>query len=367
MKKILILGGYGNFGKRISTALAKANIPIVIAGRSQEKAAALAEDLKKTYPNAHIEITNFDVKQSLAHYLSEIKPLAVINTCGPFQTSDYSVAENCIDQQVHYIDLADGRDFVNGIHYLNDRAKQNKVLVVSGASTVPGLSSAVLAFYKNDFSSMDSLIYGISPGQKAPRGLATTQGILTYLGKPLKPIPGEQKQRYGWQDLYLQDYPILGKRWMANCDIPDLDIFPEKYGIKTIRFSAGMENSMLHLGMWFMSWIVRAGAPLNLANHAEGLLRLSNLFNYFGTSDGGMHMLIEGKDKAGNVKKINWFIIAKNSDGPQIPCVPAIILAKKLFSHELTLQGAVPCVGIISLPEYLAELKSFSIECIVTS
>jgi short subunit dehydrogenase-like uncharacterized protein len=36
--KILILGGYGNFGKRITESLAnQADIEIIIAGRSQEK------------------------------------------------------------------------------------------------------------------------------------------------------------------------------------------------------------------------------------------------------------------------------------------------------------------------------------------
>ena len=43
MKKVLILGGYGNFGKRIAIALAKANIPIIIAGRGKHKAEALAK------------------------------------------------------------------------------------------------------------------------------------------------------------------------------------------------------------------------------------------------------------------------------------------------------------------------------------
>ena len=38
MRKVLILGGYGNFGQKISTRLAKSGISIIIAGRSKEKA-----------------------------------------------------------------------------------------------------------------------------------------------------------------------------------------------------------------------------------------------------------------------------------------------------------------------------------------
>ena len=149
---------------------------------------------------------------------------------------------------------------------------------------------------------MDSLVYGINPGQKAPRGLATTESILTYLGKPLKPW-GNHDKCFGWQDIYRQDYPELGKRWMANCDIPDLDLFTHQYGINNIRFSAGMESSALHLGMWMMSYLVRMGLPLNLSKRAKFLLAFSHVFDVFGTTSGGMHMLIKGMDHEASPKK----------------------------------------------------------------
>ena len=36
--KVLILGGYGNFGKIISKGLSELDIPIIVAGRSEPKA-----------------------------------------------------------------------------------------------------------------------------------------------------------------------------------------------------------------------------------------------------------------------------------------------------------------------------------------
>lgn len=323
MTQVLILGGYGNFGSRIAEALLKKNISIIIAGREQQKAQALQAKLIKHANPDLIKISTFDANKDLDQQLSTLKPIVVINTVGPYQLTDYTIAKICIQHGVHYIDLADARDFVTGITCLDELAKQKQVLVVSGASTVPGLSSAVLDHYKAEFSTMDSVVYGISPGQKAPRGLATTESILTYLGKPLKPWGSGQVHRYGWQNIYKQTYPELGKRWMANCDIPDLDIFPERYGIQSIQFSAGMENSMLHLGMWVMSWLVRLGLPLDLSNHAKFLLRFSHLFDYFGTPDGGMHILMRGKDSGGKEKEIKWFIIAKKEMGRRyLACQP---------------------------------------------
>lgn len=133
MNKVLILGGYGNFGKRISTQLAKSGFQIIVSGRDPKKATKLASELSA-------EGIAFDVNKDLAKQLKTLKPKVVINPCGPFQNADYSVAKACIEHGVNYIDLADARDFVVGITELDIAAKKANVLVVSGASSVPGLS-----------------------------------------------------------------------------------------------------------------------------------------------------------------------------------------------------------------------------------
>ncbi|MFO1033664.1 MAG: saccharopine dehydrogenase NADP-binding domain-containing protein [Hyphomicrobiales bacterium] len=352
MNKVLILGGYGNFGKRIAFMLTRQNIPVIIAGRDREKAQALLNVL----PPSLAEIAVFDVDKSLSEKLRMLNPAVVINTCGPFQNRDYSAAKTCIAHGIHYIDLADGRDFVAEITALDADAKDHDVTVISGASTVPGLTSAVIEHYLPEFAEISLLQYGIAPGQKAERGLATTQAILGYVGKRLKPCAGFPV-RYGWQDLYVQNYPQLGRRWMANCEIPDLDLLPAKYGIKRIRFSAGMENPLLHLGVWTLSWMVRIGIPLYLPRYAAVLLKISNWFDIFGSADGGMHVTLRGTGKSGTPLAKNWFIIARDGDGPYIPAVPAVILAKKLIGGQFFRRGAMACMGLFSLDEYLKELE----------
>ena len=356
MNKVLILGGYGNFGKRIAHMLMHQNITTIIAGRDYAKALSSLNDL----PQSLADIAVFDVKKNLSEQLQILKPAVVINTCGPFQTSDYSIAKICIKHGIHYIDLADGRDFVTGITTLDAEAKRHGVAVISGASTVPALTSAVIERYLPQLSEIDSLQFGIAPGQKAERGLATTQAILSYVGKKLKPCAG-YPVRYGWQDLYIQYYPQLGSRWMANCDIPDLDLLPIKYGIGRIKFSAGMDNPLIHLGIWALSWLVRIGLPLNLPKYSALLLKASNWFDFFGSADGGMHIILQGKDKVGALITKKWFIIARDGDGPYIPTIPAIVLAKKIINGQFSARGAMACVGLVNIEEYLQELKHLKI------
>jgi hypothetical protein len=355
--KVLILGGYGNFGKRIAGLLTRKGVGVIVAGRDGAKATALA----KVLPPGLAGVAAFDAKSDLLAQLTKLKPLVIINTCGPFQNADYGIARACIAGGVHYVDLADGRDFVTGITQLDADAKERNVAVISGASTVPALSSAVIESVLPEFSAIESLTFGIAPGQKAERGLATTQGILSYVGKKLKPCAGYET-RYGWQDLYLQPYPEIGRRWMANCDIPDLDLFPPKYGIKSIRFSAGMELSITHLGLWLLSWGVRLALPVNLAKHASTLLEASHWFDLIGSADGGMHVILKGEDRSGRPVTKRWFIIARDGDGPYIPTVPAVLLAAKIIGGKFVRTGAMPCVGMITLQEYLDELGHLKIK-----
>lgn len=353
--EVLILGGYGNFGRRIAAALSRHGVPVIIAGRDMIKAKTLAASLAGARGAA------IDIRGDLAAALRREKPSVVVHTCGPFQGSDYRVARICMAAGVHYIDLADGRDFVRDFRELDAEARAAGVTLVSGASTVPGLSSAVLQHFRPQFSTIDTMDFGISPGQKAERGLATTRAIMTYVGKPLQPFAGHPRA-YGWQDLRRHDYPLMGKRWLANCDIPDLDLLPEAYGLKDIRFGAGLELGFMHLGLWMMSGLVRAGFPLNLPALAKPLLTLSDLFNVFGSDVGGMHVTLSGTGADGGAVLKQWAIIARSGDGPQIPCVPAIVLAKQLYEKDPGLaSGAFACVGLVKLEAYLSELSRFAV------
>jgi hypothetical protein len=273
------------------------------------------------------------------------------------------VAEACIDYGSHYIDLADGREFVVGINQLDEKAKQAGVIVVSGASSVPCLTSALVEHYKDEFEVLETLDYGITTAQKTTRGVATTAAILSYTGKPFKTLlNGEMLQVYGWQNLHARQYSTLGWRLLGNCNVPDLDIFPTLYPqLKTVRFYAGLELPFIHVTLWGLSWLVRIGLIKNLKPTAPLLLKLSFLFDWLGSANSGFHMELGGKDKNGNDKTINFELVAKSGDGPYIPCMPAILVAQKIADGYIKDTGAKACIGIINKDEYFKALEGLDI------
>lgn len=359
--RVLIIGGYGNFGSFITRSLASdQNIQLIIAGRSLEKATALAAELNATNRPEAIAL---DITQNLGSSLKTICPNITIHTSGPFQAQGYAVANACIDIGSHYIDLADGRRFVLGISELDQRAKDEGVLVVSGASSVPCLTAALVDHYKEQFSSITTLDYGITTAQKTARGLATTAAILSYTGRPFRTlIDGVMRDVYGWQTLHSRVYPILGRRLLGNCEIPDLDIFPNRYPtLKTIRFYAGLELPLVHTILWLISGLVRIGLVRKLERAAQLLLRMSYLFDRFGTEDSALHMVLGGVDPNGAPQQITFDLTARQGDGPYIPCVPAILLVRELASGGLRKTGAGPCIDLITLEAYLSALSGFNI------
>lgn len=362
IQRILIIGGYGNFGSFISKTLAKeAYLQVIVAGRSLQKAQTFINTIEAINPLevAEIDISSKDIPSALA----SISPNIVIHTSGPFQTQSYAIAEACINAGIHYIDLADGRHFVSEIIKLDDIAKQKNVLAISGASSVPCLTSALVDYYQPQFKTLEHLDYGITTAQRTARGLATTAAILGYTGKGFEAlIDGSPQTIFGWQGLKARKYKQLGWRLLGNCDVPDLAIFPQRYSaIKTIRFYAGLEIPFIHLTLWGLSWLVRAGIIQNLPKYAPLLLRLSHVFDWLGSSKSAFHMTLSGTDTKGLNKKVIFELTAQSGDGPYIPCMPAILLTKKLALKKMTECGAYPCVGFISRDEYLNALKNLDI------
>lgn len=361
VSRVLIIGGYGNFGSYIARSLAGDHcICLLIGGRSADKARTFATSLTTVHP---AEGHALDINGNLAEVLARIAPDIVIHTTGPFQTQDHCVARACIACGCHYLYLADARTFVTTIDRLDAEAKAMDVLVVSGASSVPCLTAAVIDDYLPTFARLDGVDYGISAAQHTNRGLATTSAVLSYVGKPMLMLKnGTMKTVYGWEGTHSEHYPGLGWRLFGNCDIPDLTLFPIRYPtLKSMRFAAGHELKLLHVGTRILGALVRLRLIGSLGNHAEGLLRLAFLFDRFGSGRSGFHMILTGIGHDGQPIRRRFMIIARSGHGPYIPCIPAILLTRRLAKGEVEKRGAFPCVDVIDLNAYLAALEGLDI------
>ena len=358
---VLVLGGYGFFGARISASLSRQpGVRVLVGGRDEGKAVQQAAQLGLPPGNAlRIDAT----AANLAHTLTAARVDTVIHTAGPFQGQDYSVARACIAARCNYIDLADGRAFVSGIDSLDASARAADVCVVSGASSVPGLSSAVVERYLPAFSRLDSIRMGIGSGARAP-GLATMRGVFGYCGRPIRRWEeGAWVETHGWLDLGIHRFPPpVGTRLLSSCDVPDLELFPTRYApVRTVSFHAGFAGGLGHLAVWLGARMVKAGLLKSMAPFVGPLHRVSGWMEPLVSDKGAMFVELGGIAPDGRPLQKRWSLIASKNHGPHIPCGASVALARKLAQGAPLPRGAYPCVGVLSVDEYLAPLRDLDI------
>jgi len=228
---------------------------------------------------------------------------------------------------------------------------------------VPALSSAVVDRYAERFARLDAIEIGISSGARVP-GLATVEGIFSYAGKPFQYWrDGRRATAYGWLGLDRYRFPApLGPRWLGACDIPDLELFPKRYPtVRTVSFRAGFASGIGHLVLWALACAVRTGVLPSLASFARPLHRMSHWMEPIVSDQGGMFVRLQGLGADQWPRSLNWYLVARRNHGPHIPCGAAIALSRKLIRGVRLPVGAMPCVGLLSVEEFLEPLHGLDI------
>jgi hypothetical protein len=373
---VLVVGGTGVFGSRLVEGLLRTTMfDVVVAGRDERRLAAVvdrcngalapgaprASDPRASGPRASGLVLDLQCITSGA--LADSGAFAVVDAAGPFQHGDFRLARAAIAAGIHYIDLADARAFVAGFAALDPAARQAGVVALSGASSTPALSNAVLDRLTAGWRRMDRVEIAISPGNRAPRGLSVVRAILSYAGRPVRVfLGGAWGTRPGWGMLVRREMPGLGRRWLSLVDTPDLDIVPARFAVRDAAiFRAGLEMPVLHLGLYVASLPVRWGVAGSLVPMARLFRAAAALFEPFGTDRGGMLVEASGVDAQGRWVRGTWSLVAGAGDGPFVPTLPALAALRALADGRLVQPGASACVGVLSLEAIEAEFRPYQI------
>jgi NAD(P)-dependent dehydrogenase (short-subunit alcohol dehydrogenase family) len=358
LKKIVVLGGYGTFGCRISQALAQhPSTQVRVAGRNRE----LGENFSRTI-NAEFVPCNLHDENSIRRAIDGSH--IVIHAAGPFQNRDYQVAKQCIEAASHYLDLSDARQFVEGISSLDQAARQQNVFVTAGVSSVPAITFALIKELSPEFLCIDQITISLSPGNQNPRGASTIAAILTYLGRPVSVFEnGRWIGVSGWGDSQYRTFPPpVGSRRVHICDVPDLALFPKLWNARTVKFYAGLELNIFNYVLSAIASLRRLFPLEHLPLYAPFFLKLSLMLNSCGSKNGSLGIWLSGKNhKNRRIKRM--IAIVTNDDGPATPSSPAIVLTKKILDQGPPTLGAFPCVGFLTLDELMAHLSPLGIWC----
>ncbi|MGE8351692.1 MAG: saccharopine dehydrogenase family protein [Pseudomonas protegens] len=352
--RVLVVGGYGNFGSIICRYLMHLpGLQLVLSGRDPLKLAAKVAALQAQGAQACEGWCGDAMGGQWVAALRDLNIDWVIHTGGPFQGQSYDVARGCIEAGVNYCDLADCRQFVGGIGALDAQARAAGVTLLSGCSSVPTLSAAIIDEHRERFSRIDRIEHGISSSAKMP-GLSTIQGVLAYAGRPILQLrDGQPLPVIGWQGLTLRKLPRLGTRLVANVDVPDLDLFAERYGAHTLSFKAGAGLKIAGLANALLAQAVKLGLIADPAPWAARLYRCGTWFEGFGDGLSAMYVDVHGLGQDGQPLSMHAQLTATHDHGPEIPSCAAVAVVHKLLAGHVPAPGARSSAGEVSVEEYL--------------
>lgn len=354
--KILILGGYGVFGGRLVYLLSDLpQLTLLICGRSQAKAEAFCADYVGSAKAVSLVLDRRDIASALA----DQRPDLVVDASGPFQdygSDRYRIIDACIQAGVNYLDFADAADFVFGVSQFDERARQAGVFVLSGVSSFPVLTAAVL---REMAGSMDivSVEGGIAPSPFAGIGLNVMRAVVGYAGSPVK-LTREGKKGYGIGLAESRRYTVAvpGELPLRNLrfslvDVPDLQVLPPEHPtLADIWMGAGPVPESLHR---ILNVLAKVRAMLGLPSF-EPFSRLFyvvlNLMK-FGEHRGGMYVHARGL-RAGLTVERSWHLLAEGDDGPFIPSMAIEAIVRKLLRGEVPSAGARAATHALDLADY---------------
>ena len=93
-------------------------------------------------------------------------------------------------------------------------------------------------------------------------------------------------------------------------------------------------------------------------------MKLSFLFDPLGSDKSGFHMFLSGIGRDGEPSEIRIFMIARQVHGPNIPCIPAILLARRMAAEDQVALGARPCLDLVDLDEIMEAIAGLDIETV---
>jgi len=366
MSVVLVIGGYGGFGARLSRRLANAGHDVIVAGRDLRKAQLFCESL----PGARAARID---RAAVAEAIDQLRPDVVADASGPFQNADYSVARACVEARIHYVDLADARDFVAGIGALDDAARAAGVCVISGASSVPALSGAVARKLSEGMQEVRLVEIAISSTSRATSGDAVVKAILSYVGSPVRLWRGGRwVSVLGWGEPRRVNFAVPGRkplngRMVQVADVPDLETLPPALpGNPSVVFRAGGELTIGNQSLRVLGLLVQGGFMRSLSPLAPFLIWAARKTSGWGVDASAMSMRVVGfeaqKTHGGALAAVEktWTLVAEEGHGPEIPTMALPLCVEAILDGRVA-SGARHAGGVLTLEDFEPGFAALSI------
>ncbi len=331
MRRVVVLGGAGQFGRTAAEELRKLGVPALTASR---KAPA---DLCIDANDSH------SVRASLR------KEDVVIDTAGPFFSRSPALIEMAIEVNFDVVDINDDLGYAEQVAGLEPQITAAGIRVLSSASSVSAVSAAVINH--SGIALPRRVTSFLAPASRHTANVGTAASLWRSIGRPVRVFrDGKLVTRIGWSESrnFAMPRPV-GKIKGHLFESADALYLPRIWPM------------LRDVSMYVDSNTLGANSILQLAAFSEPLREVVErkvhmgawLARKFGSSVGGIGYEIEGCH--GRVSR-HAIVSAENSFVAAV--APAVLAARSIGRGEFNDEGLVlpnRHVAPATLFEYLAE------------
>jgi len=355
--RVIVYGGGGFFGRLMVEDLLKhSDVNIAIASRNPRAVGFSPFNSRITYV-----ISDLNDYNSVLSTIEGAK--AVVCCVGPYQGLTLNLLRGCIEKKVHYIDVADDRDFVERCHKLSGQIKEAGIMAFVGCSVVPGMSSLLTKFCLDKVRAIEKTRIFITPGTRNPRGEGSFLCLLSTVGEEF-PIPaqGQNKLIKGWTGREKVNFPPpLGTRSVYFVvDIADYFLQRIYFNVQTVEFKIGSELGLLNRSLAGLRSFKEFLGIRNLRWFVPLSRMLIYLASFFGTTQGGVMVEVSGSDG----EKVSMSVFAETR-GEVIPSILPSVAVQMIVNEEIECSGIVPLPDWLSQDRFISELQKRQIKIAV--
>ena len=297
----------------------------------------------------------------MARQVEKVNPHIVVDASGPFQAygeDPYRVVKAALATRTHYLDLADSPEFVRGIRQFDAEAKARGLVVLSGVSSFPVLSAAMVRDLTTDFRRIDSIAGGIAPSPYAGVGYNVIRAIAGYAGKgiPVRRQGREQNARALRETRRFTIAPPgrvpLFPRKFSLVNVPDLKLLADEWPeVRSVWMGAAPEPAILHFLLRGFARFVEMGLVPSLAPLARLIHATANSVRW-GEHRGGMFVEVNGRDANGASVIRSAHLLAEGHHGLYIPSMAVEAIIRNWLDGRPPEPGARPATVELKLSDY---------------
>jgi saccharopine dehydrogenase-like NADP-dependent oxidoreductase len=314
MRRVIVLGGSGQFGRTAIEQLRSLGIRASTASRRT---------------NADLQI---DAEDANSIRLAVRAGDVVVDTAGPFHARSTALVEAAIHIGFDVVDINDDLQYALAVLALAPRIEIAGIRVLVSASTVSAVAAAVVRH--SGSSSPTSVTAFLAPASRHTAHAGAALSLLRSVGRPVRVFrDGQQEQRPGWSEprrfpMPPPIGPICGR------------LFESADAIYLPRIWPTLRNVAMHVD----TNTAGVNRLLRMAAHRPTLRRLlenqvrfaARFARFFGSTAGGVGYEIE--DDRGRVARYAM-VAHKNSFVAAV--APAVLAAHALAEDRFAHRGLV--------------------------